>query len=33
MTTITPGLPLKIPVFSDPAPGKYYTTIYEQKGS
>ena len=24
---------LKIPVFSDPAPGKSYATIYEQMGS
>ena len=29
----TPGLPQKISVFSDPAPGKYYATIYEQVGS
>ena len=26
----TPGLRLKIPVFSDPAPGKYYANTYEQ---
>ena len=27
------GLPYKIPVFSDPAPGKSYATTYEQMGS
>ena len=29
----TPGLRQKIPVFSDPAPGKSYATTYEQMGS
>ena len=29
----TPVLRLKIPVFSDPAPGKSYATTYEQMGS
>ena len=29
----TPGLCYKIPVFSDPAPGKSYATTYEQMGS
>ena len=29
----TPGLHYKIPVFSDPAPGKYYAATYEQMGS
>ena len=29
----TPGLSQKIPVFSDPAPGRSYATIYEQMGS
>ena len=28
-----PGLQYKIPVFSDPAPGKSYATTYEQMGS
>ena len=29
----TPGLHNKISVFSDPDPGKYYATTYEQMGS
>ena len=29
----TPGLLQKIPVFSDPAPGKFHATFYEQMGS
>ena len=29
----TPGLCYKIPVFSDPAPGKSYATTYEQVDS
>ena len=32
-TITTPGLHYKIPVFSDPAPGKYYAATYEQMGS
>ena len=32
-TIISPGLPQKIPVFSAPAPGESYATIYEQMGS
>ena len=31
--SLTPGLPYNIPVFSDPAPGKSYSTFYEQMGS
>ena len=30
---LTPGLHYKIPVFSDPDPGKSYATTYEQMGS